>query len=104
MKKYILTLGIILGLFSSSCDKGFEELNENPFFPTQTDIGPLFNTVISSLRLGWNEQFYLHNEISFKGLKRENIRSIFHIKIQPFRSKLKIYKLNVIRIIRYREC
>lgn len=46
----------------SACTKDFEEINENPFSPTQTDIGPLFNTVVESLRLGWNEQFYLHNE------------------------------------------
>lgn len=62
MKKYILTFGFLALFFTNSCDDGFEELNENPFLPTQTDIGPLFNQVISSLRLGWNEQFYLHNE------------------------------------------
>ncbi len=45
-----------------SCENDFEELNQNPFFPTQTEIGPLFNGVIQSLQLGWNEQFYLHNE------------------------------------------
>ncbi len=55
---------ILLLLFASltSCDKNFEDINKNPFSPTTTDIGPLFNTVISSLRLGWNEQFYMHNE------------------------------------------
>lgn len=46
----------------SSCTKNFEEINRNPFNPTQADIGPLFNQVVSSLQLGWNEQFYLHNE------------------------------------------
>ena len=60
MKKYLTIFSFLL-LFNS-CTKDFEELNQNPFSPTQTDIGPLFNTVISSLRLGWNEQFYLHNE------------------------------------------
>jgi hypothetical protein len=59
-KKYIF-LALPL-LFLSSCDKGFEELNKNPFQSTQTDIGPLFNTCVSSLRLNWSEQFYLHNE------------------------------------------
>jgi len=49
-------------LFAPSCEKDFEKINQNPFYPTQTDIGPLFNSVIASLRLGWNEQFYLHNE------------------------------------------
>ncbi|MEZ4774463.1 MAG: SusD/RagB family nutrient-binding outer membrane lipoprotein [Bacteroidia bacterium] len=46
----------------TSCDAGFEDINKNPFSPTTTDIGPLFNTVVSSLQLGWNEQFYMHNE------------------------------------------
>lgn len=63
MKSSLQYILIFVALLSStSCDKDFEELNRNPFNPTQTDIGPLFNTVISSLRLGWNEQFYLHNE------------------------------------------
>ncbi|MEM7372426.1 MAG: SusD/RagB family nutrient-binding outer membrane lipoprotein [Bacteroidota bacterium] len=53
---------LLIGMFFPACDKGFEEINRNPFSPTTTDIGPLFNQVISSLRLGWNEQFYLHNE------------------------------------------
>ncbi|MBK8493169.1 MAG: SusD/RagB family nutrient-binding outer membrane lipoprotein [Saprospirales bacterium] len=51
-----------LFLFASSCEKDFEKINQNPYYPTQTDIGPLFNSVIESLQLGWNEQFYLHNE------------------------------------------
>jgi hypothetical protein len=61
MKK-IYSLGLTLCLLIFSCDAGFEEINKNPFAPTSTDIGPLFNTVISSMRLGWNEQFYMHNE------------------------------------------
>ena len=54
-------LFIFLILFSA-CEKDFEELNQNPFFPTQTDIGPLFNKVVSTLVLNWDEQFYLHND------------------------------------------
>jgi hypothetical protein len=57
----ILALTCLFSAFAS-CTKDFEEINRNPFSPTQTDIGPLFNTVVQSLRLGWNEQFYLHNE------------------------------------------
>ncbi len=56
--------GTILGFHS--CTKDFEEINKNPFSPTETDIGPLFNTVVSSLKLGWNEQFYIHNEVLYK--------------------------------------
>ncbi|MFT5166868.1 MAG: hypothetical protein ACI8P3_002100 [Saprospiraceae bacterium] len=55
----IILLSLSMGL---SCSKDFEDINQNPFFPTQTDIGPLFNTVVKSLQLGWDEQFYLHNE------------------------------------------
>lgn len=57
---YITFIGALL--FTNACTKDFEKINRNPFFPTQTDIGPLFNTVVSTLTLGWNEQFYLHNE------------------------------------------
>jgi len=59
---YKILASFICLLFFISCEKDFEEINQNPFFPTETDIGPLFNNVVSSLRLGWNEQFYLHNE------------------------------------------
>ena len=59
----ILFLTILL---SASCDKGFEELNKNPFYPTQVDFGPLFNSVIKSLQLGWDEQFYLHNDTYYE--------------------------------------
>ncbi len=58
-----LTAPILILLLSfTACERDFEEINQNPFAPTTTDIGPLFNQVLSSLRLGWNEQFYLHNE------------------------------------------
>ena len=58
-------LSFIFGLIFScffSCENNFEDLNKNPFFPTQTEIGPLFNGVVQTLQLGWDEQFYLHNE------------------------------------------
>jgi len=58
--RYVVLVLVLLSW--SSCTKDFQEINQNPFFPTQTDIGPLFNTVVQSLRLGWNEQFYMHNE------------------------------------------
>lgn len=59
--KRILYIFLCFTLFSA-CDKNFEDINRNPFSPTETDIGPLFNTVINSLRLSWSEQFYMHNE------------------------------------------
>ncbi len=61
MKKYILLL-ISICVFQTSCDKDFEELNQNPFSPTVVEIGPIFNGLVESLRLGWNRQLFLHNE------------------------------------------
>ncbi|MEY3053390.1 MAG: hypothetical protein RLY31_3175 [Bacteroidota bacterium] len=57
-----LWLSAGLALHFTACTAEFDDINRNPFHPTDTDIGPLFNTVVASLRLGWNEQFYLHNE------------------------------------------
>ena len=65
MKRLLLLSAIFCFLLLPACDKGFEELNENPFFPTQTDVGALFNTVIDLTRLGWDEQFYIHNEMLY---------------------------------------
>lgn len=63
--KLLLSALLLTGMLLS-CTKDFEELNKNPFQPTETDIGPLFNTVISTMQLGWNEQFYVHNEVLYK--------------------------------------
>ena len=70
----ILFLTILL---SASCDKGFEELNKNPFYPTQVDFGPLFNNVIESLQLGWDEQFYLHNDTYYEITQQAAMTSRF---------------------------
>ena len=59
--KYLYTF-LFIATVCFSCTKDFEEINRNPFDPTQVDIGPLFNNVIASLRLDWNEQFYVHTE------------------------------------------
>jgi len=40
----IIFLGTLL--FMTSCDKNFGDLNKNPFNPTETSIGPLFNKVV----------------------------------------------------------
>lgn len=61
--KYISIVIIFVSL--NSCDKGFEELNQNPNFPTQTDIGPLFNFVIESTQLGGEEQLFMYNEVLY---------------------------------------
>ena len=65
-KRYIaLTLTLVGILFFASCTKKFEEMNKNKMNPTGTDIGPLFNGVVSSLVWTWDEQFYLNNEIFY---------------------------------------
>jgi hypothetical protein len=53
-------------LFSISCKKDFDEINYNPNSFTTASDGALFNEVVSTLQLGWNEQFYIHNEILYK--------------------------------------
>jgi len=48
-----------------SCKKDFEEINSDPQSFTTASDGALFNEVISTLQLGWNEQFYINNEILY---------------------------------------
>lgn len=57
---------ILLLLLMVSCKKDFDEINTNPNNFTTASDGALFNDVISSLQLGWNEQFYINNEILYK--------------------------------------
>lgn len=57
---------LLLLLIFISCKKDFEEINTNPNNFTTASDGALFNEVISSLQLGWNEQFYINNEILYK--------------------------------------
>ena len=57
---------LFLFISSSTCEKGFEDLNKNPFEPTQVAMGSLFNGVIESLQLGGEEQLYLHNEYLYE--------------------------------------
>jgi Starch-binding associating with outer membrane len=65
MNRNILVL--LLLLFSAvSCRKDFNEINTNPFNPTQTSMEALFNGVLASLPLSWNEQFYMHNETLYE--------------------------------------
>ena len=59
-------LVILLLITFASCEKDFEEINTNPDNFTTASDGALFNEVVSTLQLGWNEQFYIHNEILYK--------------------------------------
>ena len=54
---------VLIGLIITSCTKGFEDMNQDPFSPAGTTIEALFNGVVSSLQQSMNEQFYLQNEI-----------------------------------------
>lgn len=69
MKTYMKILPAIFLLFvgMASCTvDDFEEINTNPQGFTTASEGSLFNNVISSLQPGWNEQFYIWNEILYK--------------------------------------
>jgi len=67
MKTHYKATGIfiLLILILVSCRKDFEEINTDPSSFTTASDGALFNEVISKLQLGWNEQFYIHNEILY---------------------------------------
>lgn len=49
----------------SSCDGDFDDINVNPLEPSDVADGALYNSIVSSLRLGWNRQLFLHNEILY---------------------------------------
>lgn len=61
IKIYTLVLSLIFIGLTQSCTDGFEEMNRHPFEPTQASIPTVFNTVTSSLMLGWMEQNSIHN-------------------------------------------
>ena len=64
---YKPTVLLLILLFSlAACRKNFEEINTDPNSFTTASDGSLFNEVVSSLQLGWNEQFYINNEILYK--------------------------------------
>ena len=64
--KNLKTYGLLLLMFFvTSCDKDFGDINVNPLEPSDVADGALFNSIVSSLRLGWNRQLFLHNEILY---------------------------------------
>lgn len=64
--KSFLVLILLSVILNISCTKDFEDTNKNPASFTTASDGSLLNDVISSLQLGWNEQFYINNEILYK--------------------------------------
>jgi len=66
MIKKIYSIAILIGLlWLPACDDGFEELNQNPLDPSDVSYNALFNEIVESLRLGWNRQLFLQNEILY---------------------------------------
>lgn len=58
---------LVTGLMMfSGCTKDFDEINTNPHGFTTASDGSLFNNIIESLQPGWDEQFYINNEILYK--------------------------------------
>jgi hypothetical protein len=64
IKKYSLLIVVMIAI--TSCTKNFEEIDTNSQGFTTASDGSLFNNIISTLQLGWNEQFYINNEILYK--------------------------------------
>jgi hypothetical protein len=67
MKKIFYAACLSLFMLSlSSCEKDFESVNKNPNGFTTASDGSLFNAVIASLKLGWNEQLYVNVSVLYK--------------------------------------
>lgn len=62
----IMLFIVMLAIFNGSCTKDFEEINTNPQGFTTANDGALFNSLIQSLVLTGNEQFYINNDILYK--------------------------------------
>ncbi len=61
--KYILST--VLAVFIiTGCDKGFEDMNKDPFNPTETSIPPVFNSLTSTLLKTWHEQTAFEYELA----------------------------------------
>jgi len=58
MKKIII---IALATALAGCTTGFEDMNRDPKNPTQASIPAVFNTIVSRLMLGGQEQAAIHN-------------------------------------------
>lgn len=66
MKSVFAICLIFISLMTLSCRKDFKEINTNPTEFTDASDGALYNSIVQSLLPGWNEQFYINNEILYK--------------------------------------
>lgn len=66
MKRISIIVAACLSVLMYSCKKDFTEINKNPNgFSTASD-GSLFNSIIASLKSGWNEQLYVNVSVLYK--------------------------------------
>lgn len=66
MKKIQLILLAVAVLAIAGCRKDFDEVNKNPNGFTTASDGALFNSAVSSLKMGWNEQLYVNVSVLYK--------------------------------------
>ncbi|MFT4017211.1 MAG: SusD/RagB family nutrient-binding outer membrane lipoprotein [Agriterribacter sp.] len=59
--QFLITFCVVLLAGAASCKKGFEEMNKPYNKPTAASIGDLFNSTVSSLQVGWQEQATYHS-------------------------------------------
>ncbi|WP_338392307.1 SusD/RagB family nutrient-binding outer membrane lipoprotein [Fulvitalea axinellae] len=62
MKKALNIILVMSMMFSLSCTDDFEDINRPPKNPTLGHIKAQFNGVMSSMKMEWGEQAFLHNE------------------------------------------
>jgi len=65
IQKYISLIMVMLVIVftTSSCTKGFEEMNKPYNQANSASVGELFNSVVSSMQLSWQEQATQHSFI-----------------------------------------
>jgi len=74
MKTKIYILITLFALFAiTACDKDFEEMNKDPFNPTETSLPPVFNSMTATLVKGWHEQTAFEYELSAFACQITNI-------------------------------
>ena len=63
INKFIFSfLALSVLMVAPGCENNFEEMNVDPFNPTETSVNFLFNDVIASMRYVRNEKLYLNGQ------------------------------------------
>ena len=71
-KVAVLTMAILL--VGSACDNGFEEMNRNPFQPTETSSAFLFNGMVASTPIPGDFRLYVWSERAFQWTQLAAVR------------------------------